>query len=165
MQFGIFDYIDDRGDVLQKTYEDRLALLQAAEAAGFYGYHLTEHHATPLSMTPSPSIFLAAAARETQRIRLGTLVSPATFRHPSVLAKSAATADHVSGGRIELGGQLPVLTSGGGLSEAYVHGFNLLLEGVRQIRGTSVNQVPGCAATLVTGASGVATSAVVLREQ
>jgi len=67
------------------------------------------------------------------------------------------------GGRIEVGGALPVLTSGGGLSEAYVHGFNLLLEGVRQIRGTSVNQVPGCAATLVTGASGVATSAVVLR--
>jgi acetyl-CoA acetyltransferase len=67
------------------------------------------------------------------------------------------------GGRIEIGGDLPVLTSGGGLSEAYVHGFNLVLEGVRQIRGTSVNQVPGCKATLVTGASGVATSAVVLR--
>jgi len=67
------------------------------------------------------------------------------------------------GGRIELGGALPVLTSGGGLSEAYVHGFNLILEGVRQIRGTSTNQVPGCSATLVTGASGVATSAVVLR--
>ena len=67
------------------------------------------------------------------------------------------------GGRIELGGELPVLTSGGGLSEAYVHGFNLILEGVRQIRGTSYNQVPNCDATLVTGASGVATSAVVLR--
>jgi acetyl-CoA acetyltransferase len=67
------------------------------------------------------------------------------------------------GGRIEIGGELPVLTSGGGLSEAYVHGFNLLLEGVRQIRGTSANQVPDCKATLVTGASGVATSAVVFR--
>ena len=67
------------------------------------------------------------------------------------------------GGRIELGGELPVLTSGGGLSEAYVHGFNLIIEGVRQIRGTSVNQVPGCKTTLVTGASGVATSAMVLR--
>ncbi|MBI1814705.1 MAG: lipid-transfer protein [Deltaproteobacteria bacterium] len=66
-------------------------------------------------------------------------------------------------GRIEIGGELPVLTSGGGLSEAYVHGFNLILEGVRQIRGTSTNQVPNCNATLVTGASGVATSAVVLR--
>src|SRR5215831_18359186 len=69
------------------------------------------------------------------------------------------------GGRIELGGALPVLTSGGGLSEAYVHGFNLILEGVRQIRGTSTNQVPGCRATLVTGASGVTTSALVLRAE
>jgi acetyl-CoA acetyltransferase len=67
------------------------------------------------------------------------------------------------GGRIELGGALPVLTSGGGLSEAYVHGFNLILEGVRQIRGTSTAQVPDCKTTLVTGASGVATSAMVLR--
>jgi acetyl-CoA acetyltransferase len=67
------------------------------------------------------------------------------------------------GGRIELGGELPVLTSGGGLSEAYVHGFNLILEGVRQIRGTSTAQVADCKATLVTGASGVATSAMVLR--
>src|SRR5262249_46895363 len=67
------------------------------------------------------------------------------------------------GGRIEIGGALPVLTSGGGLSEAYVHGFNLILEGVRQIRGTSVNQVEGCQSVLVTGASGVATSAAVLR--
>ncbi len=67
------------------------------------------------------------------------------------------------GGRLEPGGALPVLTSGGGLSEAYVHGFNLVLEGVRQIRGTSTSQVAGCTATLVTGASVVATSAVVLR--
>jgi acetyl-CoA acetyltransferase len=70
---------------------------------------------------------------------------------------------YTDGGRIELGGALPVLTSGGGLSEAYVHGFNLVLEAVRQIRGTSTNQVPDCKATLVTGASGVATSALVLR--
>ena len=66
-------------------------------------------------------------------------------------------------GRLELGGALPTLTSGGGLSEAYVHGFNLILEAVRQIRGTSWNQVPGCKTTLVTGASGVATSAMVVR--
>ncbi|GIW41978.1 MAG: lipid-transfer protein [Candidatus Binatia bacterium] len=67
------------------------------------------------------------------------------------------------GGRIELGGDLPVLTSGGSLSEAYVHGFNLVLEAVRQIRGTSTAQVPNCKAVLVTGASGVATSAMIVR--
>jgi len=46
MKFGIFDYIDARGETLQQTYEDRLALLQAAEAAGFYGYHLTKRAPT-----------------------------------------------------------------------------------------------------------------------
>ena len=46
---------------------------------------------------------IAALAAVTERLRLGTLVSPATFRHPAVLAKMAVTADHVSGGRVELG--------------------------------------------------------------
>lgn len=68
-------------------------------------------------------------------------------------------------GRIEIGGELPVLTSGGGLSEAYVHGFNLIIEAVRQLRGTSYNQVADCKSVLVTGASGVATSAAVLRSE
>ena len=60
-------------------------------------------------------------------------------------------------------GSLPVNTHGGSLSEAYIHGYNHILEGVRQIRGTSVNQVPDNKAVLVTGASGVATSAIVMR--
>jgi acetyl-CoA acetyltransferase len=66
-------------------------------------------------------------------------------------------------GALELGGRLPTNTSGGGLSEAYVHGMNLVTEGVRQIRGTSPNQVPGAEACLVTGGEGVPTSAVILR--
>lgn len=66
-------------------------------------------------------------------------------------------------GALQLGGRLPVNTSGGGLSEAYVHGFNLILEGVRQIRGTSTAQVPDADVSLVTSGEGVPTSAVLLR--
>lgn len=66
-------------------------------------------------------------------------------------------------GALGPGGRLPVNTSGGGLSEAYVHGFNLVLEGVRQMRGTSTSQVADADCTLVTGGEGVPTSAVVLR--
>ena len=66
-------------------------------------------------------------------------------------------------GNIGLGGRLPVNTSGGGLSEAYVHGFNLINEGVRQLRGGSVNQVPGCETALVTAGECVPTSALILR--
>jgi acetyl-CoA acetyltransferase len=66
-------------------------------------------------------------------------------------------------GSLEPGGRLPVNTSGGGLSEAYVHGFNLLTEGVRQLRGTALNQVADAATCLVTGGEGVPTGALILR--
>lgn len=67
-------------------------------------------------------------------------------------------------GNLEWGrGSLPVNTSGGGLSEAYVHGFNLINEGVRQMRGTSTSQVEGAETCLVTSGEGVPTSALLLR--
>lgn len=59
------------------------------------------------------------------------------------------------GGALETGGRLPLNTGGGGLSEAYVHGFNLINEGVMQLRGTSTAQVPGAATCLVTAGEGV----------
>jgi acetyl-CoA acetyltransferase len=67
------------------------------------------------------------------------------------------------GGRLEWpAGELPSNTSGGGLSEAYVHGFNLILEGVRQLRGTSTSQVRDASLCLVTSGAGVPTSALIL---
>ncbi|GEB49522.1 MULTISPECIES: lipid-transfer protein [Streptomyces] len=67
------------------------------------------------------------------------------------------------GGALEIGGRLPLNTGGGGLSEAYVHGFNLINEGVRQLRGTSTAQVPDASTCLVTAGEGVPTSALLLR--
>lgn len=70
------------------------------------------------------------------------------------------------GGTIEWpNGRLPVNTSGGGMSEAYVHGFNLVLEGVRQIRGTSTSQVAGADVSLVTSGEGVPTSAILFTNE
>jgi acetyl-CoA acetyltransferase len=68
----------------------------------------------------------------------------------------------ISGGTIELGGDLPLNTHGGQLGEAYIHGMNGIAEGVRQVRGTSVNQVPGDGPVLVTAGTGVPTSGLVL---
>ncbi|MGW6692540.1 lipid-transfer protein [Rhodococcus sp. NPDC054953] len=65
-------------------------------------------------------------------------------------------------GALEVGGALPLNTHGGQLGEAYIHGMNGIAEGVRQIRGSSVNQVPGAEKVLVTAGTGVPTSGLVL---
>ena len=70
--------------------------------------------------------------------------------------------DFVRDGNIELGGSLPVNTNGGQLGEAYIHGMNGIAEGVRQVRGTSVNQVDDVEHVLVTAGTGVPTSGLVL---
>ena len=66
-------------------------------------------------------------------------------------------------GALEVGGRLPLNTHGGQLGEAYIHGMNGIAEGVRQLRGESVNQVPDCSSLVVTAGTGVPTSALVLR--
>ncbi|MDR7170799.1 acetyl-CoA acetyltransferase [Nocardia kruczakiae] len=70
--------------------------------------------------------------------------------------------DFVADGAIEIGGRLPLNTHGGQLGEAYIHGMNGIAEGVRQIRGSSVNQVEGLENIVVTAGTGVPTSGLVL---
>ncbi len=70
--------------------------------------------------------------------------------------------DFIADGAIEIGGRLPINTNGGQLGEAYIHGMNGIAEGVRQVRGTSVNQVDDVTNVLVTSGSGVPTSGLVL---
>ena len=72
-------------------------------------------------------------------------------------------ADFVKGGTLGPGGHLPFNTAGGSLSEAYIHGMNLVAEGVRQMRGDSTGQVPDAKACLVSSGDCVPTSAIVLR--
>lgn len=89
------------------TWEQWVALARAAEAAGLDGLFRSDHYLSVVGDWERGSLdawtTLAALAAVTDTLRLGTLVSPATFRHPTVLAKSVVTVDHVSGGRIELG--------------------------------------------------------------
>ena len=90
------------------SHADLLAVAKATEQLGFDAFFRSDHY---LSMgdvdgLPGPSdawLTLAALARETSRIRLGTLVTPTTFRQPGVLAISAAQVDDMSGGRVEIG--------------------------------------------------------------
>jgi acetyl-CoA acetyltransferase len=70
--------------------------------------------------------------------------------------------EFIKDGNIEIGGSLPVNTHGGQLGEAYIHGLNGVAEAVRQVRGTSVNQVPDVENVLVTAGSGVPTSGAIL---
>ena len=70
----------------------------------------------------------------------------------------------VEGGRIEIGGSLPVNTSGGNLSEVYIHGITHIIEGVRQIRGTSTAQVPNAELSFVAGPNFIPTGALIFRK-
>jgi F420-dependent oxidoreductase-like protein len=89
------------------TYNDQLAVAKAAEALGYSAFFRSDHY---LAMSgdglPGPTdswVTLGALARETTTIRLGTMVTSATFRHPGPLAISVGQVDQMSGGRVELG--------------------------------------------------------------
>jgi F420-dependent oxidoreductase-like protein len=89
------------------TYEQQLAVAQAAESLGYSAFFRSDHYlAMEVDGLPGPTdswVTLAGIARETATIRLGTLVTSATFRYPGPLAISVAEVDAMSGGRVEFG--------------------------------------------------------------
>ena len=89
------------------TYADQLAVARAAESAGYSAFFRSDHYLAMNSAgQPGPTdswVTLAGLARETSSIRLGTMVTSATFRHPGPLAISVAQVDEMSGGRVEFG--------------------------------------------------------------
>ncbi|HEU5489808.1 MAG TPA: TIGR03560 family F420-dependent LLM class oxidoreductase [Gaiellaceae bacterium] len=103
------------------TWEDWVRLARLTEKHGLEGLFRSDHYTAiirPDADAHDAWATLAGLAALTERIRLGTMVSPATFRHPSVLARMAATVDHISGGRVEVG-----MGSGWYEREHDAHGF------------------------------------------
>ena len=103
LNFAIFDHLDSDGGPLGRFFEKRLRLLELIERSGFHGYHLAEHHSTPLGMASSPSVFLASAIQRTRTIRLGSLVYVLPLYHPLRLYEEICMLDHLSGGRLTVG--------------------------------------------------------------
>ena len=103
MEFGIFDHLDRSDLPLNQYYEARLKLIEAYERAGFYAYHVAEHHSTPIGLAPSPSVFLSAIAQRTKRLRFGPMVYALPLHHPLRLIEEICMVDQISGGRLEIG--------------------------------------------------------------
>lgn len=89
------------------TWEDWVALADTCERTGIEALFRSDHYSSVMGVQERGSLdawaTICALAARTTTLRLGTMVSPASFRHPSGLAKEVTTADHVSGGRVELG--------------------------------------------------------------
>jgi alkanesulfonate monooxygenase SsuD/methylene tetrahydromethanopterin reductase-like flavin-dependent oxidoreductase (luciferase family) len=136
MKFGIFDHLDRSDSPLGQYYEERLQLIESYDRAGFHAYHVAEHHATPLGMSPSPSVFLSAIAQRTKRLRFGPLVYTLPLYHPMRVAEEICMLDHLSGGRFELGvgrGISPYETAYYGIDPAqsqaiYIESFAVLMK-------------------------------------
>jgi alkanesulfonate monooxygenase SsuD/methylene tetrahydromethanopterin reductase-like flavin-dependent oxidoreductase (luciferase family) len=140
MKFGVFDHLDASGAPLAVFYENRLRLAEAYDRIGIHALHIAEHHATPLGMSPSPSVFLSAVAQRTRRLRFGPLVYTLALYHPLRLADEICMLDHLSGGRFELGvgrGVSPIEIEYFGFDPAksqamYLEAFQVILKAMHE---------------------------------
>lgn len=104
MKFGIFDHLERRHDCdLTQQYEERLQLMAQADEQGIYGYHIAEHHHSPLCLAPNQSVFLAAAAQRTKTLKIGTLVYVLPLYQPIRILEETIMVDRLSNGRIQVG--------------------------------------------------------------
>src|SRR6267142_2411070 len=100
MEFGVFDHLDKNDRPLARYYRERLEVIQAYERAGFYAYHVAEHHLTDLGMAPSPSVFLAAVASRTRRLRFGPMIYAAPLYHPLRLLQEICMLEGLRAGAV-----------------------------------------------------------------
>jgi alkanesulfonate monooxygenase SsuD/methylene tetrahydromethanopterin reductase-like flavin-dependent oxidoreductase (luciferase family) len=138
MHYGVFDHLD-RGDLeLHDHYEARLKLIEAYDQAGFYCYHVAEHHFTPLGLAPSPNLLLAAVAQRTRRLRFGPLVYALPLYNPLRVIEEICMLDQLSRGRLDMGfgrGSSPIEAAyyGGNPAQAqsiYAEHLDVVLNGL-----------------------------------
>jgi len=103
MKFGVFDHVDDSGVPLAEHLENRLKLAETYDRLGYHGYHVAEHHGTPLGLAPSPGILFAAMSQRTSRILFGPMVFLLPLYHPLRLIEEVAMLDALSNGRFQAG--------------------------------------------------------------
>ncbi|MGB7300302.1 MAG: LLM class flavin-dependent oxidoreductase [Burkholderiaceae bacterium] len=104
IRFGLFDQSEQPGNLATADlYRSRLEIAELAEQIGFWGYHKSEHHLTPLDHAPSIGLFLASLAQRTKNLRLCSLCHLLPFYHPLRLYEEICMLDHLSNGRFELG--------------------------------------------------------------
>jgi acetyl-CoA acetyltransferase len=143
----------------------------AAQGAGVDQESMTSYYRDDITGLPEMGL-VARQLWATAGIGPGDVQTAVIYDHftPFVLTQleefgfcgRGEAKDFIRDGNIELGGGLPINTNGGQLGEAYIHGMNGIAEGVRQVRGTSVNQVDDVEHVLVTAGTGVPTSGLIL---
>lgn len=118
LKFGVFDHIEPVPNLpLNEIYRLRLEQIERLDQAGFFAYHLAEHHTPAIhSLAPSQNIFLSSVAQRTTRLRFGPCVYVLPLHHPLRLIEEISMLDHLSEGRLEIG------VGRGGVLEAYFWG-------------------------------------------
>ena len=142
MEFGVFDHVDRSHLPLHEYFEARLELVERYDQAGFYSYHIAEHHSTPLGLSPSPSVFLAAVAQRTKRLRFGPMIYALPLYNPFRLLEEICMLDQMSAGRVDMGfgrGASPIELGMFGIDPAdaeniYGEGLEVILQGMTEQR-------------------------------